>query len=124
MKRVDVFFLIRFFIISLMYLAECLLLGGVNFLLLSTNIFPFIICSYLICIVLSFFFGNSTKQKIKIITDLFFILYFLIMIIISIFMQISGGGDEIFASVCFFLILPMLICFIIWFFIDKKKLNR
>ncbi len=121
MKKIDYLVLLRFLIICIIYITEYNLLGGTNLLLLSPTIFPVVLVIYLICILLTFFLEKSLKQKIKLITDIFFIIYFFIMMCTAIIIQYKDGGDEILISTCFFLILPLFVCFTFCFIRDIKN---
>lgn len=122
MKKFDVWFLFRPLIISALYALECMFLKT-NLLILDPRFYPFALITYLIVVIVSGFFDECIQLKIKLFSDLTFIVLFLLTIGIAIYIQCCGLGDGMIASVCITLLLPMLVCFIIWFIRDKKKIE-
>lgn len=123
MVRKDFWFLLRFGIITGIYLLECIFLQA-NLMILDFGVFVCLLFLYFVVIIISFFLNDTLKRRIKIISDIVFVGYFFIMIFISICIQSCGLGDGIIASVCIFLLCPMIICFSVFLVRDIKYIER
>ncbi len=126
MKKIDFWFLLRFLIISIIYLLEYILLGY-DFLTINIIFYPLffalVLLAYLILIIFSFFVDEKRSCKIKKISDIVFLSLFGIQtlkLLVSISGDIGAGGLAFIGMMLYF---PMLICFIIWFNRDRKREN-
>ncbi len=126
MKKSDFWFLLRFLIISIIYLLEYILLGY-DFLTINIIFYPLffalVLLAYLILIIFSFFVDEKRSCKIKKISDIVFLSLFGIQtlkLLVSISGDIGAGGLAFIGMMLYF---PMLICFIIWFNRDRKREN-
>lgn len=123
MKKFEFWFLLRFVIITVIYSIECFFLKT-NLMILNPRFFPFVLFVYLTAIIISFLFDNNIRMKIKLISDIFFLVLFIMTIVISIIISNKGLGDFILPGVILLLLLPMLICFFVWLIRDIKKRNN
>ena len=126
MKKIDFWFLLRFLIISIIYLLEYILLGY-DFLTINIIFYPLffalVLLAYLILIIFSFFVDEKRSCKIKKISDIVFLSLFGIQtlkLLVSISGDIGDGGLAFIGMMMYF---PMLICFVIWFIRDRKREN-
>ncbi len=126
MKKIDFWFLLRFLIISIIYLLEYILLGY-DFLTINIIFYPLffalVLLAYLILIIFSFFVDEKRSCKIKKISDIVFLSLFGIQtlkLLVSISGDIGDGGLAFIGMIMYF---PMLICFVIWFIRDRKREN-
>ena len=122
-KSIDFWFLLRFVIITVIYSIECFLLKT-NLMILDPRFFPFILFVYSVAIIISFLFNNTTRTKIKLISDIIFLILFIMTILISIIISNQGLGDFILPGVILLLLLPMLICFFVWLIRDMNKWKK
>lgn len=122
MKNKLIFF-IRFLIIISLYVSELIFLQE-NPMLIDYWILAILIILYLVAIIISVFFNDHVRQKIKIISDIIFLIYFLVLNIVGIYIQSSGLGDGIIASVIFVLSYPIMIWFIVWLILDIRSIKK
>ena len=123
MKKIDFWFLLRFVIITPVYVSELFFLGR-DFLTLTMVLdplfFPFMLVLYLTAIVASLFFERKTVFVVKIISDVVFILLFAFQNGFLLYWGLEDIGDSGLACVGMMLCAPMNICFIIWLIRDLR----
>lgn len=120
-KKVSVWFLVRFLVISLVYFFEFVFIYKDFFLLdvlLNPAVFPFMLVLYLTAIVASFLFDEKTTSLIKLFSDIFFILLFIFQTIVLLHLGLNDIGDSGIALAGIMLYVPMFLCFIVWFIRD------
>lgn len=120
-KKVSVWFLVRFLVISLVYFFEFVFIYRDFFLLdvlLNPAVFPFMLVLYLTAIVASFLFDEKTTSLIKLFSDIFFILLFIFQTIVLLHLGLNDIGDSGIALAGIMLYVPMFLCFIVWFIRD------
>ena len=125
-KKVSVWFLVRFLVISLVYFFEFSLIGRDLFLLdviFNPVIFPFMLLLYLTAIVTSFFFDEKTASLIKLFSDILFLLLFTFQTTVLLHLGLNDIGDSGLAAFGIMLYFPMFLCFIVWFIRDLKAVR-
>ena len=116
----NIVFLFRFLIISVIYTLENVFIMPF-FLFLDPRFFSFILVLYLTAIIASFLFSEEITAKIKIITDSVFLILFILTTLVLIIFDM-GDADAVF----FYIILysPLMICFVVWFIQDIRKIKK
>ena len=124
MKKFDFWFLFRFILTTALYCLESFAIKE-DVLMLTPHIFPFILALYLTAIIVSFLFDRQIQLKVKFISDIAFLSFFVIPIAITLALTNYNDPESAMLPIlCFFLELPMLICFIVWFIRDMRKLKK
>ena len=119
----DVWFLLRFIIVTLIYLIECLRLYA-GMMIFDPRFFPFALFVYLTVIIISFFFDEYTRLKIKLVSNIVFLCLFVIAGFIGFVIDSKGMGDNLATLFCIFAPLPLSIAFFIWFVRDIKAIIK
>lgn len=121
MKKNDLLLLNRFLIISLLYFLYARFLGIGLFLYYP--VFIPLLAVYLILIIICFFVPEKINLRIKIASDIFFLIVFLIEISIMTFSILTESdlGEAFIGLLLILTYSPMFICYIVWFIRDKRK---
>ena len=123
------YFLLRFLIISLVYCLYKYYLEGVCSFVFGYQFFIPILSVYLIVILISFKVSEQIELKIKIITDSFFICIIILQVFTYLFFSPSIvlkpdiSNFYLYVMIELLLLIPFIIPFIIWTYLDVRKLQ-
>lgn len=117
---------------SFLLLFRVLIISGLYFLInpiigfgfiLDYKIFIPVLCCYLLSIIVCIVISKRLSNFIKIGTDVFFVIFFIIKIIWLLYLM-KDNTDAPFGFIDFYAFFPMLLLFIIWLIQDIKNLKE
>ena len=122
MKKENIFLLLRFVVIAVIYFLSFSIFK--EEFLLSYKVFVPALVIYFILLMICIFHNDGKTALIKVIIDVFFILIFLGETVWLVFLMHQAPGEAGFAFIFLFQYTPMVILFIVWLVKDIRNYKR